>query len=263
MNFSSSSTENPLVFAPSSGRRPVNRIPHIILATILMVSIHIFWFIWLTPVGSGVPYVEGLGPRLIYAAVPVKGLERSLWSPVLLSLPTPAGFSGEGMAMATGVGPSFDTPLPRRVYLGREDYDAHSPSLLYRDDVFEDRRGWLDPTPLPRRSSPAGQSNVDGSRWVWWPSDGLERDVLAEIEIPGEIDQRYSFVGEVSVWVQFDDTGAATHVFLERNTDHVELNRDLVRMFYRWRVKPVFGGRVGRIHLRMVPEFLEGLGGNQ
>ena len=76
--------------------------PDIILATILMVSLHLFWGIWLRPETSRSAFLGGRrGPRVSYAPPTSESVNR-LWSPVLLSLPSPAGFSGRAISDEIG-----------------------------------------------------------------------------------------------------------------------------------------------------------------
>ena len=110
-----------------------------------------------------------------------------------------------------------------------------------------DRADWLQPrVAVPdagRGTEPAAHKPGATLR----VRDGLTQDDLASIEIPGSLEREGDVTWRANAWIEFDDDGHVSHVFMEQSSGNPERDRDLLRSLYRWRVKPDRGVRGGRV----------------
>ena len=242
---------------PERVRRAASRMPHLVMATLLMLALHAFWWFWLSP-SKPEPAFRPSIPAAIRYASPSVGPDRPsvrIWSPVLSALPTPVGFSDFAVSDETGVGPALRVPQGAIRFLERPTYadpvpplttEAGGPSWDGDDAVVFADTSVMDGIPA---------TQFEGLRLL--VTDGLTRGELATIEIPGDLSQSSDGVWEAAAWLDFDDAGSVSHVFLERGTEDVERNRDLVRSLYQWKLQPEVTARRGRVrihHFRMLEQ---------
>ena len=160
------------------------------------------------------------------------------FEPVLLSLPSPFGFSGAAMSEEIGARPSLQQPLGPVQFLTRSDY---RPSADWQA---------ADPLapPGPSVSSralddmPPGGGVIDPSFWHW--SDRVTIEVSGDATAADlqRTDLPVSLAGEeAAAWVveaslEFDADGAVRHVFIEQASANADPDGLLLRSLYGWRL---------------------------
>jgi hypothetical protein len=176
-----------------------------------------------------------------------------IWSPVLSALPTPVGFSDFAVSDETGVGPALEVPEGAVRFLERPGYPSPEPPL----EREASGPSWRVSVAMAAAEPPV----IEGATWREFDglrfevTDGLSREDLEKIEIPGDLSRIDDGIWEVTAWLDFDDAGSVSHVFLEKATEDAERNRDLVRSLYQWKLQPEAAARRGRVkvlHTRRV-----------
>ena len=225
---------------PEPGPRPPGRVPHLVLAALLMGSLHVFWLIWLSPTRAEPGHPASHRPRLHVLPMQEGGAEPGsrIWSPVLMALPTPAGFSGAAMEEKTGVGPRVASPRGPVRYLAwadaaRPPASAGSPAgagsgLGSLPASWGEGPAPVTPVPeaLPPRRAPPGLH-------VRFPG-ALTTNAFEHLVLPPLAGEPQAWTCRVSLW--FDDGGAVTRAFIEEPSGDARRDRDIVRAVYRWRL---------------------------
>lgn len=176
---------------------------------------------------AAVPAVAYLPVRALAAESAVERPDtRTLWSPVLFSLPSAAGFS-RAPSHAGGLKPPLDLPEEPLPVLAREGGNTtNRPTVLAAvgapDPVRDAARALAAPAILPR---PPVVERIAGTA-------GLP----AGADLPVPASRRGAKAWEAEALVEFDAGGLATHVFVERSEAEPAVTADLARGLYRWRV---------------------------
>jgi hypothetical protein len=181
------------------------------------------------------------------AAGNLNGHARILWSPILLSLPTPMGFSGGVVSDVLDVRPSLDAPTRRARYLERREYAAPPPD-------FGLRLGDL------QRLVPL--SVVDGGGVVFprereagltvLPADGPATPELVDTPWPEAAHETGDW--DLTARLLFDPDGTVRAVLIEDPAGEPSVNRRAARALRRWRATPGPEGGERRILLRHVAD---------
>lgn len=240
---------------PDRFRDAAGRIPHWILAVILMVLLHAFWWLWLSPATPDPAFRSRAGPGLAYLSPELAPDLTGAWvlSPALSALLNPAGIGDMAPAQQFGEAPDLHLPLTPLTYMERAQYLAGDvPPLVSAQGAVSRAGEW----------PPPGAPGVAGSRPVLESAalerleglridvrDGLSREDLAGIEVPGGFPTVDRNVWEAIAWIEFDEAGGVDHVFLETPSGDVDRDRILVRSLYRWRLAPEAETRRGRVSM--------------
>lgn len=246
---------------PGSYRTPEHFDPpavltaHLVLAVGMMVGLHGFWLLWLSPESAEPLAGRPDRTRLLVVSPdshPWRESPRG-WSPVLFPLPTPVGFSDFAVSEDTGVGPAFASPPAPVPFLERASYFASPPS---RPPGPSEPPGPAEGSQAAAATPAATPTVLEDIPWERYQglrlhlADGLVRDDLTSIEIPGApmLDQETPW--EAIAWLEFNELGLVQHAFIETSSGNRDRDRDLLRSLYQWRLRPEAGSRRGRAHFQ-------------
>ena len=229
------------------------RVPHWAMAALLMFGLHLLWLIWLVPSPARyhTPYrpptrFSFLTARAVgeAAGVDPQGDARVLWSPILLSLPTPMGFSGAVVSESLDVRPSLEAPPGHARFLERERYDRPppDPGRQVRDldlaaPVELDLDPGARPPPPTREPGLTILPMTDGPPLVDtpWPANGSGATTGGDWRVTARL--------------VFGAEGQVRAVFLEDAAGDPAVNRLAARALRLWRTEPGSDGRVARVSL--------------
>lgn len=164
---------------------------------------------------------------------------RTVWSPVLFSLPSAAGFS-RAPSHAGELKPPLDLPEDRLPVLEREVVPVTNlPTVLSATRTPEP------PRPGARAAVPAEPPLP--------PPPSVEKiagvaELPPDATLPIPADRRGTKAWEAEAVVEFDASGLVRHVFVEQSDAGPALTAELARGLYRWRLAP--GGPAGELRVR-------------
>ena len=231
-----------------------------VLAAILIIVLHIFWLIWLTPAEpERVRRHVRPGPSLKILTTQ-SGSEKSvrrIWTPTVLALPTSIGFSGIAMLEEISEGPSLRIPRGQVRFLHRESYkgsDVPIAQLVWNHlpvrlppELEPDPVGIL-PTSGIKMSFESGvQIDVGG---------GLEVEGLLSVDLPRDLDEG-SEEWHAECWIQFDKKGFVDHVFLDHSSGDDRVDHAVRRALHQWKSRPLVYGNTGWVKIHYQPDDAE------
>ena len=245
-------TSEGVYLTPERSRFTPGRIPHLTMAFILMLSLLGFWWIWLTPAPIEHGVVPARGPRLRLLAADVSRPDAGtrMRSPVLMALPTPAGFSGAGITDEIGVGPHVAAPHGATRFL-------ESADSVFRRDPMEDgesTRPVDDPLPALERSRDLGsgvnsvltlRGRPPGVHMVFQGSPAHDHFVNATL--PEGFHPNGSDGWACEVFMSFDSFGAVEHAFVDPVSDDPGRDGAILKRVYQWRLAEAGAHTHGRV----------------
>ncbi len=222
-------------------------------ATMVLVWLA-FWDFWLSPVNPASKTLPATAPRVSFLSRTSSsdggpGISvRSLRSPAVFSLPSEEGFSAGALTNRIGGRPPLQVPGGEALFLAPSQAAAPGSGFRFAPELDQSVRQVL--TNLPDRLS--------GTRVFPGPaalrtdvqvelSAGLERRRLRVMEVPQDEALLKDKPWEALAFVDFNEEGKVTGVFLEERTSFDDVNAALIRALWRWQVenaKEPFGGRV-------------------
>lgn len=225
------------------------RVPHWVVAALVMGGLHLLWLIWLVPAPAGYRASYRAPTRLAFLTSVVDGAggggdPRALWSPILLSLPTPMGFSGAVVSDELHVRPALDAPPGRARFLERERYEERVPdpsrhardlSLAVRPAAETEPDPGHPPHPVPEPGLSTTFDPVPLEHAPWPPGSA-----------PATNDWH------LGARLVLDAGGDVRAVFLEVPSSDPLLNRRAARVLRRWRGDPGEDGRIIHVVLNYV-----------
>lgn len=176
---------------------------------------------------------------------------RTLWSPVLFSLPSAAGFS-RAPSHAGGLKPPLDLPdEPLPVLSRASERTVNRPTVLAAvgnpDPAGVAARATAAPMTLPR--APVVE-RIAGTA-----------DLPAGADLPVPAARRGAKAWEAEATIEFDAGGLATHVFVERSEAEPAVTAELARGLYRWRVPTSAAASSLRVRFHHEPAVVAAPGG--
>jgi hypothetical protein len=221
------------------------------LAIGLMVTLHAFWWFWLSPraVEAAAPTRRGPSVRLLSG-----DYGRRIWTPTVLALPTEIGFSGTAMTNQFGEGPSIRMPRGPAYFLMHPAYDA-APTVS--GEV------WTRP-PLVVRSPPPPEPAWEGEGEAPPPASP-SADLLVQFagrSIPDpeaeglQIPAGFAAGNQpwrISIWIEFDDRQQVSHALVEESSGLPARDRALLQAVYRWRSRSAPAVPSGSVTIAYIP----------
>lgn len=201
------------------------------------------WPLWTAPVGAR----EFRKPPVFRYVRGVQGLDRSTWSPVLIPLPTPDGFSKKA-AVKEAPRKSLGSVLKPRV---------SEPVFLELAPPVVPWGGNCEMSPIERQAFDPDPSSVPvfGER-------PLAGKTGIQIQVPEALRARYYEVSvpgddslaegvwpsfSASAYVELDRRGRVQHVLLDQPTGIATVDAALVRSLRAGRGQPGIGSVAGRV----------------
>ena len=230
-----------------------------ILAAALAVIWHAFWEFWLSsaePV-SRAGISEASAVSFLPASETKSGNDSliadrlALWSPAVFSLPSAAGFSRTALTKGTGARPPLQVPGGASIFLDRQTRVEPEPGFRFAPDLEESVRAVL--TNLPERlpESPVfGFSVMTGTAVQVELSSGLEGKRLRTMDVPSNDVLLKDKPWEVAAFVEFNEEGKVSGVFLETKSAFEEVDASLIRALWRWQMENAKEPLSGRVMFR-------------
>lgn len=211
------------------------------LCLTLALAAHLPFWVLVDPVLSRPGYPYSSPPR--FSVRPVVNNDQSMapWSPILFSLPTPAGFSGETPNEPKKLSPPLQGLPLKDLLLERPPQPPHQNSIA-RYTVPVGPRPTSSPKHISYRpSQPKG--------WQLRFPGPLQRADFVQAEIPGL--ERFALDATVRVWLQINKEGLVSQLFLEDSSGDADLDATVLRALYGWRAQPSTEQRAGPVELRL------------
>jgi hypothetical protein len=223
-----------------------------ILATLMVLVWYAFWGFWLIPVeqtpragSSGAPSVSFL-PEPGASNDAMAADARAIWSPAVFSLPSEAGFSRGALTNVIGGRPPLQGPGGESLFLAPPSSAASELDFQFAPDLDQSVRETL--TNLPDRLPEAyvfGSMATSGPGVQVELSSGLERQRIRTMDVPPEDVLLKDKSWEVAAFVEFNEEGKVSGVFLETKSSFEDVDASLIRALWRWQIenakKPVSG----------------------
>lgn len=224
------------------------------LAATMVLVWFSFWDFWLSPVNPSFRMPPSTAPSVRFLAEPksssgAPGMDiRTVRSPAVFSLPSDVGFSAGALTNRIGGRPPLQVPGGEALFLAPSRSAAPEAGFRFAPELDQSVRQVL--TNLTDRLSDTrvfpGPAVLRTDVQVEL-SAGLERRRLRVMDVPqGEALLKES-PWEATAFVDFNEEGKVTAVFMEERTSFDDVNAALIRALWRWQVenaKDPFGGRV-------------------
>ena len=243
------------------------------LAVGLSVMMHLVLFMAIRPAsGDG---LEGtpVSPETHYLAnpsgpLPAPGSDsRTIWSPVLFSLPSEMGFSRDLLQEKLRTRLTFKQPPETESFLEVD------PALVLRSSgapngsrelsILRSEAGYALPALVPRELMLTGKGNTaprlpfralrplenrPAPRRVYMVPELKER-LVGGIVLPPELNKEGDAAWEIRADISISRQGAVRHVFLEQPLEAEGLNQAIIHLLHGLRFKPGDGPVEGRIEI--------------
>jgi hypothetical protein len=233
-----------------------------------MLGLHLLWLIWLvpSPILFRTPSQTPQRIRFLTRAADANGHggdpngdARILWSPILLSLPTPMGFSGAVVSDELVVQPSLVAPPAQPRYLERTDYRPPLPVVAARVPAAREGRGGRPGAGSSGRPRPGPEP---GLRITTSPAGGGPR--LVHIPWPEDSAGMVTSTSwKITARLEVEPGGAVSAAFLETTAPSQTVNRLAARMLRQWRADADSTGGVARVAVRYVARAAPGAAGEE
>ena len=213
---------------------------------------HAVWLFGIMPPSQAfVPPPRVQAPTIRFTRTGVNDIPLS---PLLIALPTRAGFSGlafrdrmhvksTDLKPSAGVSFVLDRVPPTRALLQEATNGESTAQWLTRDNDFN-----------PHTDAPpvfaTGQDDFDASALVVEARDGLAQDLFANVPSSAESWVATVQPFRVSAVLEADRYGRVTHVFLEDPSQEPAIARRLVTMIFTWRLVPTGAPLKGRVTVK-------------
>jgi len=214
-----------------------------------MLCLHFFWLIWLTPARTEKSAPGGRASRFYFLPIGEGNAAAGsrIWSPVLMALPTRAGFSGAAIDQEIGVGPRVEKPSGRVRFLERdqvgwsehEQGETAPPGGSVTSARVPEELAWAGAERTVRAPVHGLQLGFSGS---------LDAGAFARIPMPGVPGSGPSWECEVLLW--FDRFGHVSHAFMDATTGNPGHDRAILQAVYQWRLAT--GGETERARIRFI-----------
>ena len=224
----------------------------LLLAIGLSVTLHLLLFMAVRPAsGSGLSG-RPVPPKTHYltAARPDErgGTEdiRTLWSPVLFSLPSEMGFSRDLLQEKLSTRLTFRQPDDTERFLEVDTAPYYGSVLLYPEELLMTAGGQSFPEP-PARKLPAG-AELSAPRRIYI-APVLKERLVGGIVLPPELNRPAETAWEIRADISISGEGDVRHVFLEQPHESPDLNGSVIRMLHGLRFKSGRGPAEGSIEI--------------
>ncbi|MCF7818489.1 MAG: hypothetical protein K9M54_11475, partial [Kiritimatiellales bacterium] len=222
------------------------------LAVCLAVMMHLLLFMAVRPTTvnalSGVP----VPPATSYLAnpsgkLPGEGVDnvRTLWSPVLFSLPTEMGFSGDLLNEHLKTRLTFSRAVESEQFLKIDSASGGTEPLVDPKGLMVTGADIAPPLPV-ETFQPVGKKPAPRRVYV---APELKDRLVGGVVLPPELNQDAASPWEVRAAVGISKQGVVQHVFLDSPLESAALNRQVLQLLYGLRFSPGAGPVDGSIEI--------------
>ncbi|MEN8254619.1 MAG: hypothetical protein ABFR33_04030 [Verrucomicrobiota bacterium] len=230
------------------------------LAVCLSVMMHLLLFMAIRPANGDGLVGTPVSPETHYLAnpsgpLPVHGSDiRTVWSPVLFSLPSEMGFSRDLLQEKLHTRLTFKQPPetesfleidPALVLHSSSKAGSALPSLVPRELMLTGM-GKAAPR-LPSRALRPLENRPAPRRVYMVPE--LKDRLVGGVVLPPELNKKGDAAWEVRADISISRQGAVRHVFLEQPLEAAGLNQAIIHLLHGLRFKPGDGPVEGRIEI--------------
>lgn len=232
------------------------------LALCLAAMMHLWLFTGFRPVDRNGLLGAPVPPDTYYIArssnpSPMQSDDiRTVWSPVLFSLPSELGFSRELLREKVHTRLTFRQPDEPEYYLAVSSAPRDNAARVIPGDLLISAAA--NPVLPPPSASFTEENRRAGSRRVYVAPE-LRARLVGGIVLPPELNQTGEAAWEVHADISISKQGDVQHVFLEQPLEMEALNLEVIRMLHGLRFQPGEGSLDGRIEIYS-PEALPGEG---
>ena len=207
-------------------------------AIVVAVLLHAVLFLMIRPPIEPLRSIEQTPPKTFFGSAPAEDSSasgrdiRTVWSPVLFSLPSGMGFSRDLLTKDVQTRLSFSQEVKSEQFL-QVDPAAHTGAdqVIPRDVLVTSKR----------RLAPGVPAIADGVKKPVAPrvyiAPELKSRLLGGIVLPPELNQQVASPWEVRASLSISGEGMVRHVFLEQPLKSVSLNQQVLQLLYSLRFK--------------------------
>ena len=256
------------------------------LAVCLAVMMHLLLFMGIRPASGDGLAGTPVSPRTHYLAnpsgpLPAHGSDiRTVWSPVLFSLPSEMGFSRDLLREKLHTRLTFKQPPETESFLEIDPalvlHGSSAPNGSRALSILRSEAGSTRPSLIPQelmftgmgKAAPRLPSRVlhppenrPAPRRVYMVPELKDR-LVGGVVLPPELNKKGDAAWEIHADISISRQGAVRHVFLEQPLEAAGLNEAIIHLLYGLRFKPGDGPVEGRIEIYS-PETAHGEGVSQ
>jgi hypothetical protein len=223
------------------------------LAVCLATTMHLLLFLVVRPANgnglSGAP----VPPTTYYLAhsgdTARSGQSRTVWSPVLFSLPSELGFSHDLLEERPHTGLTFKQPNDKESFLHVDGASTDDTLEINTDELLVTSGGLGAPRP-PVSAVSVADDRRPAPRRVYMAPELKER-LMGGIVLPPELNRRGAgdAAWEVRADLRVSEQGTIHHVLFEQPLSEESLNLAVLRLLYGLRFKAGEGPVDGRIEI--------------
>jgi len=222
------------------------------LAVSLAVMMHLLLFMAIRPAnGDG---LEGtpVSPETHYLSnssgpLPAHGSDiRTIWSPVLFSLPSEMGFSRDLLQEKLRTRLIFKQPDETENFLKIDLASRNVGAEAIPWELMLAAGGNAAPRPPSRASLPLGNRPAPRRVYV---APGLKARLVGGVVLPPELNKKGDAAWEIHADIAVSKQGVVQHVFLEQPLEVAPLNQAIIRLLNGLRFKAGDGPVEGRIEI--------------
>jgi hypothetical protein len=210
-------------------------------AACLAVLLHLALFLAIRPVsGSRAP--EALTPPGTYylakasAALPSNGADaRTVWSPLLFSLPSEAGFSHDLLQEMPRTPSTYFPQAELEDFLEADPVPRGTAAQVQPQELMLTTFGNTAPK-LPASEFQSMRKHPAARRVYVVPE--LKERLVGGIILPPELNKEVDAAWEAHASVHISRQGVVRHIFLDQPLESAELNGQVLQMLYGLRFKP-------------------------
>ena len=213
-----------------------------------------FWGFWLRSGeepsrggGSGAPVVSFL-PESGVSNRTLDAETRAILSPAIFSLPSEAGFSRGALTNSIGARPSLQTMGSVAFFLALPRASASESDFPFVPALEKSVREALTnlPDQVPEPYVFANLSTTGANVQVEL-SSGLEQQHIRTMDVPSEDVLLKDKPWDASAFVEFNEEGKVSGVFLETKSSFEDVDASLIRSLWGWQIEKATQSVNGRV----------------
>jgi len=235
------------------------------LAVCLAVMMHLLLFMAIRPANGNGLAGAWVPPETHYRAnpsgpAPAPGSDvRTVWSPVLFSLPSKMGFSRDLLQDNLRTKLTFTQPAEAESFLEINLASRNTGVQVAPQELMLTAGESAAPRPPSGAFQPL--ENRPASRRVYMAPELKER-LVGGVVLPPELNKMGDSVWAIRADVRISKEGAVRHVFLEHPQEATQLNQSIIQTLHGLRFKPGAAPVEGCIEIYS-PETIPGEGASQ
>jgi len=222
------------------------------LAVCLAVMMHLLLFMGVRPANGNGLTGSLVPPETYYLAKPSGSVPasrigiRTIWSPVLFSLPSELGFSRDLLQEKLRTRLTFRQPDETESFLEVEPFTRNAGAEVVSRELMLTAGGNATPRPPSRVSQPLENRAAPCRVYV---APGLKARLVGGVVLPPELNKKGDTAWEIRADMSVSKQGVVQHVFLEQPLETAPLNQAIIRLLHGLRFRSGDGPVEGRIEI--------------